>query len=91
VKIDNLRQLKALLKLCRSQGVNIIKISGMEIVLEGHIPTKGIKPQAISDILPEVSGAFDPGPITPIDMPDAPSEDQLMFGSSDPTVWTEKQ
>lgn len=77
MKIESLKDLKKLLTLCREQGVNIIKVDGMELVLEGQPilkATKSIK-----------TTTYAPGGITAetkIDTPDSLTEEQLLFYSA---------
>lgn len=85
MKIDNLKQLKALIRTCRDEGVNRITVDGIEMTLEG---APKIKPSPTPGAYTPDPGTFDPGTIP---TPDVMTEEQRMFGSSDPTVWQEKQ
>jgi hypothetical protein len=92
--VDNLKDLEKLLKLCRKQGVQSIRFDGVEVhlgdlpqpqrSLKAAFPEQTVNPKAYQD-------AFDPGKIivpTDLKVPtDEMTEEQMMFGSSDPTVW----
>ncbi len=94
MKIDNLKQLRAVLKLCRQEGVDTLEIDNVKLVL-------GTKPQANAKrkaILP-ISEDYELGNITEdLKIPvqhldtetDGPTEEQILFGSSDPSVWQEQ-
>ncbi len=93
MNIPDIKHLQAVIKLCRKEGVEIIKIDGIELVL-GKLPEKkpAHKPAAIPESISSYSlGNIDENvqiPITELDIPtDSPTEDQLLFGSSDPSVW----
>jgi len=82
-------ELKRLLKLCRQQGVQSIRYEGVEIHL-GDLPQKQPKYVAKAKSKSIDTGVFDPGPIVPhIHTPDEMTEEQLLFGSSDPSVWSQ--
>jgi hypothetical protein len=81
------KELKALLKLCRANGVQSIRYEGVEIHL-GELPQKYSKVVGKPKSKPTSTGVFDPGPIAQvIDTPDEMTDEQLLFGSSDPSVW----
>ena len=40
MKVESLRQLEGLLKLCRKHGVRTVKLEGMEFTLENDVPQK---------------------------------------------------
>lgn len=90
MKIDTIRDLEKIIRICRKTGVDIIKIGDIEIVLgKATAPTR-IKRPSTTKPLPGINED------TPIDIPDAIesdelTEDQLMFGSSDPQVWSKSQ
>ena len=65
--IENLKDLQAVLKLCRKQGVTSIKLGGTEITF-GEIPKKSGSPQ--DEDVPD-----DP-------LSDEPTIEQLMFFSA---------
>ena len=85
MKIESLGELKKLIRMCREEGVNKIVVDGVDITIEGRPRDKASTPSTR-----EVPGdlTFDPGKI---DTPDFPTEEQLLFGSSDPTVWQKDQ
>ena len=88
--ITDIKDLEAVIKLCRKQNVDIIKIDNVEIVL-GKAPTATPKRRrSIIDSAQEPANSFDPGKIdiTPLNIPtDELTDEQILFGSSDPTVW----
>lgn len=80
MKIEKLSDLKKVIALCREYGVNIIKIDGIDIVLEGSPAAIKIN-KARAEVLP----TYTPGGITestPIATPDALTEEQLLFYSA---------
>jgi hypothetical protein len=82
-------ELKRLLKLCRQQGVSSIRYEGVEIHL-GELPQKQPKYVAKAKSKPIDTSVFDPGPIaSPINTPDEMTMEQMLFGSSDPSVWSQ--
>ncbi len=86
MKIESLKQLDQLMKLCRKQGVSAIEIDNIKFNL-GPEPISQVNRQAHSN--PIVSGTFDPGAITLPDKIDTEemTDEQKLFGSSDPSVW----
>ena len=88
MKIDSLKELKQVIELCRKSGVDLIKIDNIELVL-GNKFDAAKKPRAAALSAP----VFTPGGIDEnlkIPVPEL-TEEQLMFGSSDPAVWSEEQ
>ena len=98
MKLENIKDLKQVIDLCRKTGVDIIKIDNIEIVL-GAKTTTPVKPKraaAIDSYISETTKSFAPGGITEdLNIPtDGLTSEQLLFGSSDPNVWatsTEEQ
>lgn len=87
MQIDNLRDLKKVIKLCQDNGVTAIKIDGIEMT----ITPKAIGTSKIDyDAFPEAhipvptynSSASVETHDSPIDMPDELSEEQLMYYSA---------
>lgn len=86
--ISDLKELKKLLQLGRSEGLESLKIDNIEIKFGTKPVKQAPKPRQeaqASDM------SFDPGRITvqaldPIDTEEM-TPDQLLFGSSDPSVW----
>lgn len=81
MKIDNIKDLKKVIQLCRETGVDIIKCDGIELVL-GSAPAKAIKRsnssvEAFSSIV---------GPDTPIETPDELTPEQLLNWSVDESM-----
>lgn len=80
MKIDNLATLKKLIQLCRAQGVQIIKVDGIELVL-------GDQPQPILKSKTEViTATYAPGGITADTkiVTDELTPDQLLYYSALP-------
>lgn len=77
MKIDSLKDLEKLVKLCRKVGIDAIKIDNIEFAL-AHQPTK-LKATTIAP------AAYAPGGITEdtrIDMPDELTQEQLLMWSA---------
>lgn len=76
--INGLKDLKKIIQLCRSQGVEAIKIDGIELTL-GALPVKATQkriPQAT------YAGVNVIDEHTQIDVPDQLSEEDLLFYSA---------
>lgn len=76
--IDSPADFKKILVLCRQYGVNVLKINGIEMVLEGI-------PQYKEPRLKAINPTLAPGGITEdtkIDTPDALTAEQLLFYSA---------
>ena len=95
MQIQSLKELEKLLKLCRKQGVQVMKVDGMEFVLGDVTPTtkkryiqeKEVTSQIDLNAFPEADlkiPAFHPPPpmADRVDMPDELTEEQKMFYSS---------
>ena len=85
MKVETIQDLKKVIDLCRKSGVDIIKVDGIEMVL-------GTKPetvQRVKPVQPSTTQTYAPGGITEeLRIPtDDLTEEQLLFGSSDPSVW----
>lgn len=78
MKIDTIKDLKKVIQLCRETGVDILKIGTLELVLGSKPEPKAIK--ARNSSIETFSSNI--GPDTPIDTPDYPTQDQLMFYST---------
>lgn len=83
--ISSLKELDKLMLLCRKRGIEAIEIDGIKFNIDlskNDSPIRKAKqPQASTH-----DSHFDP--IVPdIDIPDQMTEEQMLFGSSDPTVW----
>lgn len=95
MKIDTIKDLEKIVKLCRKAGVDIIKIGDIEIVLDKSFKTSPRRTKAVKQ---DIQGVPLPGGIdeatqifsSDIETPDELTEEQLLFGSSDPTVWAEQ-
>lgn len=95
MKIESIKDLEKIIRSCRKLGVEIIKIGDIEIVLDKSF--KVTKSVAIRKS--NIEGVPLPGGIdetTKIEVPDIatpdmPTEEQLLFGSSDPAVWETTQ
>lgn len=88
--INNLKDLAKLISLCQKTGVETLKIGDLELKL-GPIP---IKAKLSLSKRNEQPSSFDPGAFLPMDdriITDEMTEEQKLFGSSDPSVWNEKQ
>ena len=77
MKINDIKDLKKVIQLCRQTGVDIIKVDGVEMVL-GSAPRQPIK--ARNSSIETFSANV--GPDTPIETPDELTPDQLMFYSA---------
>jgi hypothetical protein len=96
MNINSVADLETLIKMLRKQYVDIIKIDSIEIVL-GKVPDKAAKSKSMAKA---TSSAYDLGnidenvniPISDLVIPtDELTDDQKMFGSSDPAVWETSQ
>ena len=95
MKINSIKDLQKVLKLCRQTGVTTIEIDGVKLTL-GPQPVSVRAPHIDLDAFPEANirvPQYSPiqaqdtanSPIdTKIDMPDELSEEQLMFYSARP-------
>lgn len=77
MKIDTLKDLKALVKLCRQTGIEAIKVDGLEIAL-GPTPTIIKRSKA-----PRASQYIQDGEVGPIDTPDTLTDEQMLFWSAE--------
>lgn len=93
--VKDLKELKQLIKLCRSNQVEIIKLGDIELVLGKEPLYNKAKSMAKA-----TSSAYDLGnidenvniPISDLVIPtDELTDEQKMFGSSDPAVWETSQ
>lgn len=76
MKVESLRDLDKLLVLCRKRGVQSIRVDGIEFHL-GELPvTSSIKRHKAVQV-----------ENVDINTPDQLTEEQRLFGSSDPSVW----
>lgn len=93
--IKDLKDLKKLIQLCRVEGLDSLRLNNIELKF-GPLPEK-YKPK--SKVIPEDT-VFDPGQVPKYQqMPvqalvdkiatDEMTEEQALFGSSDPSVWTQ--
>jgi hypothetical protein len=91
--INSLKELKNLLQLCRRQGVQVMKVDGMEFAL-GELPKKypkarpQPKPEIDLNAFPEADlriPAFNPPPTMPdqVDTPDELTDEQMLFYSAE--------
>lgn len=83
-----MKELDKLMLLCRKRGIEAIEVDGIKfnIDLNTNTPARKAKqPQAQAH-----DSHFDTS-VPDIDIPDEMTEEQLMFGSSDPTVWNEEK
>jgi hypothetical protein len=80
--ISSIKELDRLMKLCRKNGVSAIEIDNIKFNL-GPEPITQEPRQILGS--PIVTGSFDPGQI----VTDELTEEQKLFGSSDPTVWAQ--
>ena len=78
MKINDIKDLKKVIQLCRQTGVDIIKVDGVELVL-GSAPRQPIK--ARNSSIETFSSAI--GPDTPIETPDELTPEQLLMWSSE--------
>jgi hypothetical protein len=92
MKLDTAADFDTLLKVLRKHGVEIIKIDNIEIVL-GKEPQKQPSERKSRSASKSSFGEIDENikiPITPLTIPtDELTEEQVLFGSSDPSVWAD--
>lgn len=89
MKIETLKDLRLLIKECRKQGVDIIKVDGVELVL-GQMPNtpKGISNKYTRESIHKAKESILAGIQDPtadnalIDTPDELTEEQLLFYST---------
>jgi hypothetical protein len=81
LKIESLKDLKAVIKLCRSTGVDSITVDGVELKLgsEPEKPVKKVKRTAEIESIPDF-----------IDMPDELTPEQLLYYSSQGFIPTDE-
>lgn len=87
MKLDSLKELKALIRLCKSEGIDSIKIDNIEFQVNLSTSKSTTKRQDKFVATPEMQSAFIPGGITEdtrIFSPDELTEEQLLFYSSGP-------
>jgi len=92
MNISNFKDLEKLIKLCRKTGVEIIEVDGIKMQLS-HLPVMDKSTHKSRNPVIVDESAFDPGHITVPQMPidsidtDELTDEQKLFGSSDPSVW----
>jgi hypothetical protein len=86
VKIESIKDLEKVIRVCRKTGVDIVKIGDIEIVLDKSFKTS---PRRVKALKTEVKGIPLPGGIdadTKIEVPDIQTDEltdeQLMFYSA---------
>jgi len=101
MKIESLKQLEALLKLCRKQGVAAITVDGISLQL-GSMPVKAEKQSFMAENFPDIPviTPYTPGGVTEQTKivadsvaiaTDGLTEDQLLFYSSRPEAFEGQQ
>lgn len=88
--ITDLTQLDKLIKLCKKHKLLAIKIDNIELSLSPDTPKQ--KTKADKTGLVQIDNSFDPGQIPEVapDLikdPQGLTDEQRLFGSSDPSVW----
>ena len=93
--VKDIKELEALVKMLRKHNVDIIKIGDVEIVLGKSPEPVRRKRTTIRQQDTEVIGNIDENtqiPVEPLTIPtDELTDEQKMFGSSDPSVWENQQ
>ncbi len=96
MKLDSVKDLEVLIKMLRKENVEIIKLGDIEIVL-GKKPEKPMRQkrtgplQSNTMLVGEINEDMKI-PITPLNIPtDELTDEQKLFGSSDPSVWSNEQ
>jgi hypothetical protein len=87
MKIENIRDLEKIIRVCRKTGVDIIKIGDIEIVLDKSFKTALRQSKALKTDIKgiELPGGIDESTkieIPDIATPDELSDEQLMFYSA---------
>jgi len=81
MKIECLRDLDKLLVLCRKRGVQSIRVDGVEFHL-GPVPVNvSVKRRKAAQVKNDIEND--------ISMSNEMTPEQLLFGSSDPSVWAD--
>lgn len=78
MKIESLSQLRKIIRLCRREGVNVMKIDGIEMVLEGH--PEGVKEPIKAPLAPFSTQGITED--TKIETPEQLTSEQLLFYSA---------
>jgi hypothetical protein len=95
MQVNSLKELEKILKLCRKNGVQVMKVDGVEFVLgevtdkprKRYIDTREVTSQIDLNAFPEADlkiPAFSPPPpvADQVDMPDELTDEQKLFYSS---------
>lgn len=84
MKLDNLKDLEKLIKLCQKTGVSSIKVDGVELT----IPLRDTKSRHVTQhVTQQFNGTFDPGPIAApeiFESSDELTDEQKLFYSAIP-------
>jgi hypothetical protein len=83
LKIENIKELRAVIKLCRELGVDSIEVDSIKLQL-GSKPIKATSTRQSPVYRPTTDGTMDVPEI--VDMPDELTDEQMMFYSSAPSV-----
>ncbi len=89
MKIENLKELQEVIQACRKLGVFSLKLNGIELQL-GELPVKSKRYRKelkkTYNITENTSGMItsDTHIPDPIDMPNFPTEEEMLFYSSEP-------
>lgn len=86
--LNSLKDLDRLMILCKKRGVKSIKIDGIEFVMSDDVEYDTSKRGDIASNLPDIPGSLEQDSKI---VSDFPTEEQLMFGSADPSVWQNLQ
>ena len=87
--IKDLKELQKLFKICRENGVESIKFDNVEVYLRPGFVAQASKNTRKSINLDNLANTDDiKVPLPYIHEPDQLTEEQKLFGSSDPSVWT---
>ena len=81
MKIQDLKELEKLIRLCRKAGITVIKVDGIELALTEQPPRKAVK-RSNSFMAPSLPGIDENTPVETIDMPDSLTEEQLLYYSA---------
>jgi hypothetical protein len=92
--VSDLKDLEKLIKLCRKTGVEVIKIDGIELVLGAEPVVRNKRTNVRKDNTAPLGEITEDMkiPLSDLVVPtDTITEEQMLFGSSDPEVWNNQQ
>lgn len=92
MKIENLKELQKLIKLCRAEGVESIRVDGIEMHL-GAKPEASASKRINTNVFPEAATLVSPGGITESTkiLTDELTPEQLLYYSARPESYEDNQ